>query len=546
MADTYKILGQSLGYDTTVVGSVQAATIYTVPDGKQAAISSISVINSSSSNQESYELGVLKAADVNNAVEQTQKPVATAFASNPYVANSYQYTATSPESWTKSEISIIGGVSGIKDLGLTSYAQNSAGEVFRIFGISNIESGQTLQYYLAKTLNGSDWVYVGPLPDNVYPAFLHIYNDIIFLGNSSSPNSPYLSNDGGASWNQLPFSSNSYGQIFMTNRTSAIYIPYISSASSQYYRTEDGINWTAYDSPANGSSWTKASVANGRYFLLHAGSQTLFSSLDGISWTTSSISGYPSFASQVYYTSGIYAFTVQYNNSKKVAVSQDGINWSYYFLPPTFLNSFGLTGIVEGTDFLLFKTDPNVSGYPEVTGVTVGSATRIFLSGDNYTITGMVEISLPTPLSGLPKDWWSKIQYLNGKYYMLYSTSSGIEVAYKTLLTSSQYQESSEPWIQSYIDETITDKFLRDIYPSLDVSDYGAYSSVLSLIASYNDPKNTIPQKSIILQNGKNRELNSGQINEVSGGITLSSGDQVRILSTSSDVIAQVYGVELG
>jgi hypothetical protein len=42
-----------------------------------------------------------------------------------------------------------------------------------------------------------------------------------------------------------------------------------------------------------------------------------------------------------------------------------------------------------------------------------------------------------------------------------------------------------------------------------------------------------------------NRSIAPNVVDEIVGGITLSAGDQVRVLSESPDVIVQVYGVEI-
>jgi hypothetical protein len=41
------------------------------------------------------------------------------------------------------------------------------------------------------------------------------------------------------------------------------------------------------------------------------------------------------------------------------------------------------------------------------------------------------------------------------------------------------------------------------------------------------------------------RSIAPNAVDEISGGITLSAGDQIRVFSESPDLIAQVYGVEI-
>lgn len=42
-----------------------------------------------------------------------------------------------------------------------------------------------------------------------------------------------------------------------------------------------------------------------------------------------------------------------------------------------------------------------------------------------------------------------------------------------------------------------------------------------------------------------NRSIPVGEVHEIKGGITLSAGDQVRILSNSNSIVASIYGVEM-
>ena len=69
MADNYKILAQATAASIEEIsGQNQANVIYTVPENTQAAISSISIINSSNTNQ-NYYLGVIRFADVATSIE---------------------------------------------------------------------------------------------------------------------------------------------------------------------------------------------------------------------------------------------------------------------------------------------------------------------------------------------------------------------------------------------------------------------------------------------------------------------------------------------
>lgn len=42
-----------------------------------------------------------------------------------------------------------------------------------------------------------------------------------------------------------------------------------------------------------------------------------------------------------------------------------------------------------------------------------------------------------------------------------------------------------------------------------------------------------------------NRSLAANAVEEITGGITLSAGDQIRVYCTSANLIVQVYGVEI-
>lgn len=70
MADNYKILAQTTAASTEPnTGENQANVVYTVPENTQAAISSVSLINSSATSED-YSLGVVRADDVQASIDE--------------------------------------------------------------------------------------------------------------------------------------------------------------------------------------------------------------------------------------------------------------------------------------------------------------------------------------------------------------------------------------------------------------------------------------------------------------------------------------------
>jgi hypothetical protein len=267
------------------------------------------------------------------------------------------------------------------------------------------------------------------------------------------------------------------------------------------YTSNDLITWTSQTIPGVLRNSTIALYSvNNRVYIKASNNQSFYTE-DGISWTESNIVGI-----SAAYANGMYVFYDNAYGNESVTTSLDGVDaLSTYDLPYYLI--FGYFGIAANEDTVLF-------------GIRFGGANdkeRVILSedgGQNWEI-----INLPP----LPNN-----DYINNNTIVMHH--NGEEFVYVGEGSSgSRYRYSStdgRSW-------TVT-----DVSSGYDISpEPGPIAFGLKV-----EQTESISQTQTIIPT---RIIEPNVTDEISGGITLSAGDQIRVYSESEDLVVQVYGVEI-
>jgi hypothetical protein len=303
MADTYKILAQDTAESIEEnSGENQANILYTVPSNTQAAISSISLINTAEENVE-YSLGVVKAEDINSSVGEVSY-----FAySNLYIAVNGSSGAgaisTDGASWTETVLSLsafIGIAYGDGKFVAISY--QSPLVAYSTDGITWTSHFIGINEATAIAYGNGRFVVVGRGGSGAYST-----NGISW----SSHMIPYTD------WNAIAYGSG----VFV-----------ISSLSmSGLAWSTDGVSWTftTAQSPLN---WETVTYGNGKFVVLSRQSSAIAYSTNGFAWSISYLPDIsPSYWASV--ASGNGRFVVISNGfyvglNSVAVISTNGVDWS--------------------------------------------------------------------------------------------------------------------------------------------------------------------------------------------------------------------------
>lgn len=342
MADNYKILAQ------TTAASIknntnQANIVYTVPQNTQAAVSSISLINTSVA-AESYYLGIVKEEDVDLSIEQSgffvETPTFVAIGNNPsstalystdgiawtsrtLPSASYWYSvtygagkfvavslssvgaySTDGITWTQTSmpnasnwLDVVYGidrfvaVSGSSANGPSSAAYSTNGITWSL-GTIDIGTWWSVAYGAGKfvavtynnsrisySTNGITWTDAFALPSTLSWISI-VYGGGVFVAIAQGFSMSAYSTDG-ITWTagSMPSSASWSSLTYGDNKFVAV-----ASASSVSAYSTNGIIWSVANMPAQ-SSWTSVSYGNGRFVALSLGSTISAYSTNGISWT---------------------------------------------------------------------------------------------------------------------------------------------------------------------------------------------------------------------------------------------------------------------
>lgn len=309
---------------------------------------------------------------------------------------------------------------------------------------------------------------------------------------------------------------------------------------NQIMSSSDGINWTVLHT--FNENLNAFGYGNGKFVVLGSGSVALYSS-DGINWQSGSITNvYSQWNQIIYYNNYFFAAgrSGDYGNPSVTAYSSDGINWTRQ-ANGTFTNYPYI--INDGTKLVALYADSNNNMY-------------IKTSTDALNWSNAISIG-----TGSPAMRQTCIAYVNGVYVIAaagmnnYLTSTNA-----TTWTSHPYPlnatglfavgKNGNKFLLFYWDNYNT----INIASSLDgitwideITDNGvAFDHCISVSGgTLTTLQETIPQslnKHYIVYN---KTISSGDTHEFKGGITLSEGDEIRVFSESTEIITNVYGVEI-
>ena len=281
----------------------------------------------------------------------------------------------------------------------------------------------------------------------------------------------------------------------------------------------DGITWTVSTLPATGAFWESVTYGNGKFVAIAYGSSAAAYSTDGITWTASTL---PASRNWIEIEYGAGKFVAAVEDSDNWAYSTDGINWtefiSSYTLPGylQFANgkfiAVNLYGFNIGTSIDGITWTTHTIPFRELwTGITYGAGKFLLVSAGSTTaystdgITWTLGAILPLPTDGHN---WREPSYGVDKFIVLgYATENA-------------YSTDGITWTLGPANNFVCNKVI-----------YGGTEVI----------NNSLNKHYIIY----NKEILSAETHEIKGGVTLSAGDQIRVYSASTEIITNVYGVEI-
>jgi hypothetical protein len=352
MADNYKILAQDTAASVEEnSGEDQANILYTVPENTQAAISSISLINTAEENVE-YSLGVIKAEDVDSSIQTTPPILQESEFVGPFVAVGYFQTSaistdgitwtatTMPEStyWQSVTygdnkfvaVSYIGGYSAYSSNGIAWSGTTLPADAYWVsvtYGDNKFVAVGYFHDSAAYSTDGIDWT------QNSLPGGSQRWNSVAygkgkFVAVATYANFVAHSTDG-INWGTGEVSFQPWKQVAYGNDK------FVIMATSYAAYSDDGITWTQTTLPINEMPRSIA-YGNGK-FVAMTNSMNSLSSTDGITWIATSLPGISSTYYAVAY--GGDKFVALTSNDFVFLTSTDGITWEINSYPAEEINS---------------------------------------------------------------------------------------------------------------------------------------------------------------------------------------------------------------
>lgn len=221
----------------------------------------------------------------------------------------------------------------------------------------------TSDVYLVDSSGASS--FVATLTGSTAVNYARIGSSIIVLFNTSSSATYYYSTDDGLTWNSNSTPTSGVGLKAVSNGSRIVLVPTNSSGTAYY--SDNGVTWTSVSMPSSanwgacdygagvfvaasaaagtvaaystdGATWTASTkpsgtVGNGLfmfgkfYFFGNTSSTTVYTTTDGITWATGSVSTAITFGRGVYSSTLGAAFITQ-GNSANCWESFDGTNWT--------------------------------------------------------------------------------------------------------------------------------------------------------------------------------------------------------------------------
>lgn len=322
MADTYKVLGTKTSYSDT-----SSEILYSVPAGKSAIISNITVASTASWNNISYTI----------SVQNTVPNVATSNVTS-YIAPIYASGGTDK---------ILVSSDGLTWAEKTLPASLRWGTDPATNGSDIVLIGQTpvadSKFYAAISKDGGNtWSLSAYVTSNYMPTgvwrLLEAGNNYISVSTGSAyagQNSFLVSTDGGELWEKtfIPNGGGFYAAAVNTTGNIAVALEYDSNLG--YVSTDYGITWTEITLPES-NLWYKAIYDGSKFVALAEGdtSAKLITSTNGTTWSTPiTLPSTTDWRGELIYGAGKYLITSW--SSNQAIISTDLATWTTVTLPET-------------------------------------------------------------------------------------------------------------------------------------------------------------------------------------------------------------------
>lgn len=249
------------------------------------------------------------------------------------------------------------------------YSYSGASYYASIFNFSIKEDGSYV--------SGSSTIYSGS-----YDIQSQAYGNGVLLGNMTNVYTPYYSRDLGATWSLVPgWGAAPVGRNLIRFVNGTFWG--IAENDSSLYSSSDGLGWTkVVDGTLPSTNWAHLVYGNGKYLMMgnQYSLQYVWSS-DGISWNTVSLPFSQSTQNiDLQFASGKFILVV--GGSSNVYSSTNGINWTTHSLPSTTLSKT-LVNYLNG-NFIIMS---NPGSAPSARKTFIASASDLS-SWTEYTLGG--------------------------------------------------------------------------------------------------------------------------------------------------------------
>lgn len=153
--------------------------------------------------------------------------------------------------------------------------------------------------------------------------YAKIGSSIIVLFGPSAGTTYWYSGDGGVTWSSKTTPTSSVGLKAVSNGTTIVLVP--SNSSSTAYYSTDGINWTSTSMPS-AANWSACDYGRGLFVAASSAAGTVAAySADGITWTSSTKPS-STIGNCLYMFGKFYMFGT--SSSSTVYTTTNGIAWS--------------------------------------------------------------------------------------------------------------------------------------------------------------------------------------------------------------------------
>lgn len=374
----------------------------------------------------------------------------------------------------------------------------------KIYGVASIQNNNNVDIVIYSQ-DGVSWDGISEFLPSVYIKYLNG----TYVAISSSRELTYtLYSTDGVAWNQsnqiATYLSDLYS--FFTDNEKFILRYNDGTGTARFVTSTDGINWIEQPSFTQPSQGGLITYGNGKY-VCSSGSGGIFWSTDMVNWNTVqnvyAVSG--GYNQQgIVFDNGVFVTATTYYG---VYYSTDAVTWSRS-IPPGGGYSFTLPVYADGTWYMAGVDYTN--NYQDIRNT-------IYKSTDNLA-SWTVEFSTILPRVNNYLVQFSQMQY-SRTIDKLVITPASIPRVY-LYSTSAGLEEIVTP-----LDLSIGITIANDVASSVEKTE-----KLVSM------------QKSIVIPN---KAIEPGEIHEIKGGITLGSGDQIRVYSDSDEIAINVYGVEI-